>query len=35
MQLVRDNDRATDSPMTVIDVMLYLEFGKFQPIGGG
>jgi hypothetical protein len=22
---------ATDSSMTVIDVTLYLEFGKFQP----
>jgi hypothetical protein len=35
MQLVRNNGRSTDSPMTIIDVTLYLEFGKFQLIGDG
>jgi hypothetical protein len=35
MQLVRNNGRTTDLPMTVIDVTLYLEFGNFQLIGDG
>jgi hypothetical protein len=35
MQLVQNNGGATDSPMTVIDVTLYLEFEKFQPFGDG
>jgi hypothetical protein len=35
IHLVRNNGRTTDSPMTVIDVTLYLELGKFQPYGDG
>jgi hypothetical protein len=33
MQLVRNNERATDSPM--IDVTLHVELGNFQSFGDG